>query len=95
MARILDDERTPGPQVVQTWVGEDTSAADIVTGSGISSQEVGKLEQNPDASAATVPQTANSQDGSSSTFGRPNEWNGRMVSQCFDDSRTVCPSSCP
>ena len=88
-ARILDNA-SPTRGVVQTWVGEppydsgDTgNNCTACTGSGISSQEVGKLEEDPSASAATNPTAANYNDGDSSTYGDPNLWNSGANEQCF------------
>jgi len=90
-ARILD----AGSAVVQSWVGEDTAAADIRTGSGLSSEEVGKLEEDPSAAAAdyTPVQLGNYNDGDTSTYGDPNLWNSGANEQCFD-ALTGC-NTCP
>jgi len=93
-ARILDNA-TPTRGVVQSWVGEDTSAADIRTGSGLSSEEVGKLEQDPSANAAVYSpsQLGNYNDGDTSTYGDPNLWNSGANEQCFE-ALTGC-NTCP
>ena len=80
MARL---HHTSASVIVQTWVGEDSSAADIVTGSGLSSGEVGKLEQNPSSAAASLPQTCDYNDGDTSSAGAPNRWNSGANTQCF------------
>jgi hypothetical protein len=82
--RILDD----GDFLIQDWVGE---AETLWAGSGINSEEVGKLEQDPSAAAATTPPVPNYQDGSSSTFGAPNQWDGGASMQDFTLLRSVVP----
>jgi len=56
--------------------------------SGVGNDEVCKLEAHP--SAAITP-TANYNDGSSSTFGSPNQWNGGADEQDFAALRSVVP----
>jgi hypothetical protein len=94
MARL---HHTSASVVVQTWVGEDTSAADIVTGSGLSSEEVGKLEADPSADAADLPQVCDYNDGDTSTAGFPNQWNSGLNVQCFKGltgAGSCTPSAC-
>lgn len=80
--------------LVQDFVGE--SSCTFCTGSGINSEEVGKLEEDPSAAAATG--SPNYQDGNASTYGEANRWDTTNV-QCFDDLRSnatneTCSDSC-
>lgn len=82
---------------VQDWVGENGSPTGvdddsiIWAGSGINSQEVGKLEADPSAAAAIDGDPGpNYQDGNCSSFGAPNCWNDGMSTQDFSGLRT-CP----
>jgi hypothetical protein len=72
-----------GPAVViQDWVGEGQSLWG--SGGGVGNDEVGKLEQDPSAAAATTePQAPNYNDGVTSTFGSANLWSGGTQTQSF------------
>lgn len=54
--------------------------------SGVNSQEVFKLEDNPGAAIAP---SSNYADGQTSTFGAPNVWNGGASVQDFSELRSV------
>jgi hypothetical protein len=71
-----------GPTVViQDWVGESTA---LWGGTGgVGNNEVGKLEQDPSAAAATYPPVPMYNDGVSSTFSSENEWQGGAQQQDF------------
>jgi len=60
----------------------------IMPPSGVGSMEVAKLEADP--SDQVVP-LSNYQDGSTSTFGQPNSFNGGVNTQDFDALRDVVP----
>jgi hypothetical protein len=78
---------TTGANVtVQNWVGE-TSPNQSTTwaGSGVNSEEVGKLESDPSASSNT-----NYQDGNCSSFGSENCWDDGASTQDFSALR-ACP----
>ncbi len=77
---------TDGTNLVQDWVGEPGTKATIWAGSGINSQEVGKLEANPVALPST---NTNYNDGNCSSFGSPNCWNNGASTQSFSGLR-VC-----
>jgi len=64
----------PNDDPIQGSVGEDGTGADFETGSGINSQELGKLESSP-----AGPWTYN--DGNCSSYGAPNCWNDGASSQ--------------
>jgi hypothetical protein len=78
-ATIKDDLGT----VVQNQVGEngETDPSIIWAGSGVGSQEVGKLEANPTANAS------NYVDGNCSSFGEENCWNDGASTQNFTSLR--------
>jgi hypothetical protein len=76
--RILDG----GSTVIQDWVGEGTALWGA--GGSVGNDEVGKLEQDPSAAAATTdPQPPNYNDGASSTFASANRWSGGTQTQSF------------
>ena len=79
--RILDDQAT----VIQDFVGEAT-ALWAGTG-GVGSDEVGKLEENPSAAAATSLPVPLYNDGTTSTFGSENAWNPGSQTQDFSALR--------
>lgn len=74
--------RNQANQVVFGPAGEPISAE------GIGNSEVFKLEEDPSAS---ITPTSNYNDGSSSTFGLPNIWNGGANEQDFSALRDVIP----
>jgi hypothetical protein len=76
-----------GPTVViQDWVGEGQSLWG--SGGSVGNDEVGKLEQDPSAAAATTePQAPNYNDGVSSTFSSENRWSGGTQTQDFSALR--------
>lgn len=77
-----------GPTVViQDWVGEIT--AFWGGGGGVASDEVGKLEQDPSAAAATTPPVPMYNDGTSSTFSSENLWAAGANIQDFSALRAV------
>jgi hypothetical protein len=89
-ARILD----AGGDLVQPWVGESANNGTLLgiwNGSGLGSDEVGKLEANPSTAAANRSPMPNYQDGTCSTFGHPNCWStdGGAGSQVLPTP--VCP----
>ena len=96
--RILDDG-VPTPTVIQDWVGEqdDPCPSNNLWGGGgdLSSTEVGKLEQDPSAAAATYPPTPAYNDGTSSTFGAPNVWQAGEMVQDFSALRAVISAPVP
>jgi hypothetical protein len=73
--------------LIQDWVGEGT---DLWGGTGgVGNNEVGKLEQDPSAAAATTPPTPMYNDGTSSTFGSENVWGTGTFTQDFSALRAV------
>jgi hypothetical protein len=73
--------------VIQDWVGEATA---LWGGTGgVGNNEVGKLEQEPSAAAATTPPTPMYNDGTSSTFGSENRWSTGTIMQDFSALRAV------
>ena len=70
--------------LAQIWFGP--AGEGITPTTGVGSTEVWKLEADP--SAAITP-TSNYKDGSSSTFGAPNLWNGGANAQNFSALRSV------
>lgn len=74
--RIVDERGT----VIQDYVGESQP---LWAGSGVNSQEVGKLEQDPSPAAAFSSPVPNYQDGNSSSFGAPNTFNDGANQQNF------------
>lgn len=81
---------------VMNWAGEDGSGATYETGSGINSQEVGKLEGNPPANpAGTVPNSYN--DGNCSSYGQPNCWSGGSQTSAIQSLRSGADTTafCP
>jgi hypothetical protein len=88
--KILDEEST----LIQDWVGEGTG---LWGGTGgVGNNEVGKLEQDPSAAAATSPPTPMYNDGVSSTFGSENIWSQGAMTQDFSALRgPVFPARLP
>lgn len=82
--------------VIQGWVGESTP---LWGGTGgVGNNEVGKLEQDPSAAAATYPPAPMYNDGVSSTFSSENVWSGGTGQQDFSALRagvTSVPSLTP
>ncbi len=73
--------------VIQDFVGEITA---LWGGTGgVGNNEVGKLEQDPSAAAATTPPVPMYNDGTSSTFGSENLWLGGAIMQDFSALRAV------
>ena len=68
----------------QIWFGP--AGEGVMPATGVGSNEVWKLEADP--SAAITP-LSNYTDGSSSTFGAPNQWSGGASSQSFAALRSV------
>ena len=89
IAQIRDNNNV----LVQDWVGEQglTDPDVIWAGSGINSEEVGKLEANPSSAAADPSTNPNYQDGNCSSYGQPNCWNNGLGVQDFDGLRTCAP----
>jgi hypothetical protein len=85
---IPQDCTPDGPTaVIQDWVGEGTG---LWGGTGgVGNNEVGKLEQDPSAAAATTPPTPMYNDGTSSTFSSENLWEGGAMTQDFSALRAV------
>ncbi|MCC6485220.1 MAG: PEP-CTERM sorting domain-containing protein [Armatimonadetes bacterium] len=75
--------RDASSQVVFGPAGEGINPA-----SGIGSDEVFKLEENP---SALITPLSNYNDGSSSTFGAPNVWSKGTITQDFSALRSVVP----
>ncbi len=73
--------------VIQDFVGE-TTALWGGTG-GVGNNEVGKLEQDPSAAAATTPPVPMYNDGTSSSFGSENLWLNGTIMQDFSALRAV------
>lgn len=84
--RILDDSAN----VIQDWIGEGTALWG--GGGGVGNDEVGKLEQDPSAAAATQPPVPSYNDGTSSTFGSANVWGAGTMKQDFSELRPFVPS---
>jgi hypothetical protein len=83
-----------GPTVViQDWVGEGTA---LWGGTGgVGNNEVGKLEQDPSAAAATTPPAPMYNDGTSSSFGSENIWATGAIVQDFSALRAVIAPPVP
>jgi hypothetical protein len=64
--------------VVQSWVGESASG---YGGSGINSEEIGKLEACPSTLSSSTDLTGYD-DGDNSTFGHRNTWTGGSQASC-------------
>jgi hypothetical protein len=79
--------------VIQDWVGEGTGLWG--GGGGVGSDEVGKLEQDPSAAAATTPPTPMYNDGTSSTYGSENLWATGTILQDFSALRAVIAVAVP
>ena len=62
------------------------------TFSNVGNREVGKLEENP---TATIGSTSNYNDGTSSTFGAGNSWQGGTMTQDFSTLRSVVANGGP
>lgn len=75
--------RDAASQLVFGPAGEGVNPA-----SGIGSDEVFKLEENP---SALITPMSNYNDGTSSTFGSPNLWSSGTVAQDFSALRSVVP----
>jgi hypothetical protein len=87
--RILDESSG----VVQDWIGEGTALWG--GGGGVGNDEVGKLEQDPSAAAATAPPVPAYNDGTTSTFGAPNRWSMNTLEQDFSTLRAVAAPPIP
>jgi hypothetical protein len=72
--------------VIQDWVGEGQA---LWGGGGVGNDEVGKLEQDPSAAAATSPPVPMYNDGGSSSFGSENLWSQGTMKQSFYALRGV------
>jgi hypothetical protein len=81
--RILDESSG----VIQDWIGEGTFLWG--GGGGVANDEVGKLEQDPSAAAATGPPYPAYNDGTSSTFGSENRWAANTMEQDFSELRPL------
>jgi hypothetical protein len=81
--RILDESSG----VVQDWIGEGTFLWG--GGGGVANDEVGKLEEDPSAAAATGPPYPAYNDGTSTTFGAGNRWAANTMEQDFSELRSV------
>ncbi len=68
----------------QIWFGP--AGEGVMPATGVGSNEVWKLEADPSASITPL---SNFTDGSSSTFGAPNQWSGGAFSQNFAALRSV------
>lgn len=85
--RILDDSSN----VIQDFIGEGTFLWG--GGGGIANDEVGKLEQDPSAAAASSgPPLPAYNDGTSSSFGSENIWLAHTLKQDFSALRPFVPS---
>ena len=73
--------------VIQDWIGEGTALWG--GGGGVGNDEVGKLEQDPSAAAATAPPVPAYNDGTSSTFGSRNRWAANTMEQDFSELRPL------
>jgi hypothetical protein len=74
--------------VIQDWVGEEGPPTALWgTTGGVGNKEVGKLEQDPSAAAATSPPEPSYNDGTSSTFGSENTWSQGTMKQDFSALR--------
>lgn len=80
--RILDE----GSAVIQDWVGEGSA---LWGGGGVGSNEVGKLEEDPSAAAASAPPVPAYNDGTSSTFSSENRWSAGTMQQDFSGLRPL------
>jgi hypothetical protein len=90
--RILDAESA----VIQDWVGEKTVLWGGTGGTGgLGNNEVGKLEQDPSAAAATYPPVPMYNDGVSSTFSSENLWSHGTMTQDFSALRGVVGVAVP
>ena len=87
--RILDS----GLTVIQDFIGEGTALWG--GGGGVGNDEVGKLEQDPSAAAATAPPVPAYNDGTSSTFGSENRWAANSSQQDFSALRDAVSASVP
>ena len=87
--RILDDQAT----VVQDWVGEITPLWG--GGGGVAGDELGKLEEDPSAAAATSPPVPMYNDGTSSSFGSENRWQAGALTQDFSALREAVVVAVP
>jgi hypothetical protein len=87
--RILDE----GLSVIQDYIGEGTALWG--GGGGVGNDEVGKLEQDPSAAAATAPPVPAYNDGTTSTFGAPNRWSMNTMEQDFSTLRAVATPPVP
>jgi hypothetical protein len=87
--RILDDLT-----LIQDWVGESTP---LWGGSGgVAGNELGKLEDDPSAAAASLgPPLPNYNDGITSTFGSENRWMADTLVQDFCVLRNSCAHPVP
>jgi hypothetical protein len=79
--RILDGSSN----LIQDWIGEGSALWG--GGGGVGNDEVGKLEQDPSAAAATSPPVPLYNDGTSSTFGSENRWSAGTMMQDFSTLR--------
>lgn len=68
----------------QIWFG--LAGEGVMPATGVGSNEVWRLEADPSASITPL---SNYTDGSSSTFGAPNQWSGGAFSQGFPALRSV------
>ena len=84
--RILDENSN----LIQDWIGEGTALWG--GGGGVGNDEVGKLEQDPSAAAATAPPVPDYNDGTSSTFGSANRWSANTMVQDFSALRPFVPN---
>ena len=71
--------------LIQDSIGEGTALWG--GGGGVGNDEVGKLEQDPSAAAATAPPVPAYNDGTSSTFGSQNRWAANTLQQDFSKLR--------
>jgi hypothetical protein len=67
--------------LIQDWIGEGTFLWG--GGGGVANDEVGKLEEDPSAGAASGPPYPAYNDGTSSTFGAENRWSSNTLEQDF------------